>query len=97
MKIYKTYLGGKGSPGTYQSIINEIPPHKTLLVPFLGNCAIVRKIKPALLSVLIDCNPTVIEEWSKVTFNLKRYHIFECNGIEYLEKHKLEFDLNTVI
>ena len=38
-------MGGKAASGTYQRIVNHIRPHDTLVIPFLGNCAITRVIK----------------------------------------------------
>jgi hypothetical protein len=31
-----TYPGGKGGAGVYQMIINQIPPHRVYIEPFLG-------------------------------------------------------------
>jgi site-specific DNA-adenine methylase len=36
------YPGGKNSDGTYQFIINHIPPHETYIEGFLGSGAIIR-------------------------------------------------------
>lgn len=53
-KPFKTYFGGKNSNGTYQSIINEIPPHNNLIIPFAGNCAITRIINSSAHIYLKD-------------------------------------------
>lgn len=63
-KPFASYFGGKGGNGTYQSIINEIPPHDTLIIPFAGNCAITRNIKPANMTILNDIDPEVIKRWA---------------------------------
>lgn len=43
------YLGGKSQAGTYQRIINLIPPHDVYIEPFLGGGAIARLKRPARL------------------------------------------------
>lgn len=68
-KPYKTYFGGKESSGVYQTIINNIPKHKTLIIPFLGNCAIYRNIKASDNTILIDADPRVIESWCNTKKN----------------------------
>lgn len=64
-----TYFGGKGSAGTYQKIINQIPPHKYFVAGSAGNCAITRYKKPADTTVVIDPDPKVIEAWSNAVFS----------------------------
>ena len=65
MKIFDSYNGGKGSNGTYQTIINLIPPCKTLIIPFLGNCAILRNIKLPPCTIAIDKDAAVIKKWQE--------------------------------
>ena len=43
-----SYPGGKAAPGTFQKIINLMPPHEVYIEPFLGGGAILRKKLPAL-------------------------------------------------
>lgn len=43
----ETYFGGKGASGTYQKIINQLPPHDIYIEPFLGAGNILRRKKPA--------------------------------------------------
>lgn len=63
-KPFKNYNGGKDGNGTYQQIINTIPPHDIFIEPFLGNGAIMRKIKPAAMaSIGIDIDASVILKW----------------------------------
>ena len=59
------YFGGKGGSGVVQQIINIIPPHKTLIIPFLGHCALTRTIKKAKHQVLIEKDPKVFDLWTK--------------------------------
>ncbi len=57
------YFGSKGGNGVYQQIISLIPPHKILVVPFLGHCAIVRNIAPADILIGVDAAEHVICAW----------------------------------
>lgn len=49
-----TYPGGKNGPGVYQTIINQIPPHRIYIEPFAGSGAIYRYKRLADLTYLID-------------------------------------------
>lgn len=42
-----TYFGSKGSQGTFQRIINAMPPHAVYIEPFLGSGRILRTKAPA--------------------------------------------------
>lgn len=59
----ETYFGGKNGPGVYQAIINEIPPHRAYIEPFLGSGAIMRHKKLACMSAGIDKDKEVIRLW----------------------------------
>jgi len=60
-----TYPGGKNGSGVYQKIINEMPPHRVYIEPFLGGGAIMRLKKPALASIGIDADGDVIAMWQR--------------------------------
>lgn len=60
-----TYFGGKGGSGTYQQIINIIPPHDCLVIPFVGNCGIARNIKSAHKTIINDIDPQIVLLWMK--------------------------------
>lgn len=66
VKAYDSYFGGKSGSGTYQTIINLIPPHKAFYSLFLGNCGIARRIKPANFSLLNDIDPIVMSAWGEL-------------------------------
>lgn len=57
------YFGGKGASNVPQQIINIIPPHRLLYIPFMGHCAITRSIKPAWTTYLNDKNSSVVNKW----------------------------------
>jgi DNA adenine methylase len=53
------YPGGKNGAGVYQTIINQIPPHRVYVEAFCGSAAVWRHKRPADLSYLIDIDPDV--------------------------------------
>lgn len=59
------YPGGKGGAGVYQTIINLMPAHEIYIEPFIGGGNIYERKKPALASIVIDADATVIAHWKK--------------------------------
>lgn len=57
------YPGGKGGDGTYQQIINHIPPHSVYVSTFAGKDAIYRNILPAGIAILNDTDPLIMNYW----------------------------------
>jgi len=54
-----SYFGGKAGAGTYQRIINLIPPHEVYIEPFAGAASIWRLKKPAARSYIVEIDPAV--------------------------------------
>lgn len=81
-----SYPGGKSGAGIFQRLINLIPPHRVLVVPFAGHCGVVRNIKPAEHTIVIDKDPEVCEWWNKWrrTKNGRDLEIHWCDGIEFV-------------
>jgi DNA adenine methylase len=59
----ESYFGGKG--GCFRHLINQIPPHDTLYIPFAGHCAIARNIKPPETIFLNDLDKAVTSWWRR--------------------------------
>jgi hypothetical protein len=57
------YKGGKSADGIYHQIINQIPPHKVYIEPFLGHGGILRHKRPAIRSIGLDMDPDVLKWW----------------------------------
>lgn len=91
VKGLENYYGGKGGSGTYQTIINYIPPHDIYIEPFLGSGAIMRYKRPApLQNIGIDLDVQVIYLWNQTIKEkqLASFDIMAGDGIEYLRKLK---------
>ena len=58
------YPGGKNAAGTYQRIINQIPPHTLYVEPFLGSGAILRHKRPAAKSLGVDLDPGALARFA---------------------------------
>lgn len=56
-----TYLGGKNGAGVFQQVINQMPPHRIYVEPFLGSGAVFRLKALAELSVLIEASAASLE------------------------------------
>lgn len=80
---FSTYNGGKNGSGTYQSIINVIPPHNVYFELFAGNGSIFSKKKPALFNVLNDIDPIVYSKWQSL--NVSGCIILNLDAISILQ------------
>lgn len=56
------YPGAKNGSGTYQNIINRIPPHDTYIEPFVGSGAIFKNKRLSEFSFISDKNKDVIDQ-----------------------------------
>lgn len=97
-KPFKSYNGGKESDGTYQKIINLMPPHDIYIEPFLGNGAIFRNKKPAFISSIgIDLDASVIHKWriSGLSELSKKdgIKLINVDAISWLENFKVLADI----
>lgn len=81
-----SYPGGKSGAGIYQRLINQIPRHRILISAFAGHCGIVRNIKPAEHTIVIDKDPDVCQWWNDWCRSPKgrALEIHNCDSIEWL-------------
>lgn len=81
-----SYPGGKSGAGIFQRLINLIPRHRILIVPFAGHCGVVRNIRPAEHTIVVDSDPSVCQWWLDWSRSKKgrRLEIHHCDGIEFL-------------
>ena len=59
------YPGGKGGAGVHQTIINQMPPHRVYIEPFVGGGNIYERKAPAQASIVIDADDRCAAYWQK--------------------------------
>lgn len=92
-----SYFGGKGS--CFRHLINQIPPHNSLVIPFAGHCAIARNIRPSRALCLFDRDPDVVGWWRKRIPGMTEWPyvaIFEECGIELIECESRKHDPQVI-
>lgn len=80
-----TYPGGKNGCGSYQRIINHMPPHTTYIEPFLGSGAVLRNKRPAERNIAIDRSPAALALCVQLDSGRTPHHWHLGCGIAYLE------------
>jgi len=66
-----TYFGGKSGSGTYQTIINQIPPHRVYIELFGGMAGIFRHKREAQYSLILEKDRAPFDWYSGGFFNLE--------------------------
>lgn len=61
------YPGGKNGAGVAQVIINQMPPHRVYIEPFLGSGAVFRLKRPAEIDIGIDLDPAAVRAVAEAT------------------------------
>ena len=59
----ESYFGGKSGSGVVQTLVNHVPPHEVLIIPFAGHCSLSRAIQPCRDLLLCDLDDSVCEWW----------------------------------
>jgi DNA adenine methylase len=90
------YPGGKDGAGVWQRIVNELPPHDVFISAFLGDCAILRRKKPAAWNIGIDLDGSVCSRFvDRVpTGSAASFDLFCCDAVEWLAN---AFDLDRLV
>lgn len=82
MKVFdKAYPGGKSADGTWQTLINQIPPHNVYIDGFLGHSPIMRFKRPAEVNIGVDIDMTVIDAWKAA--GISHVDLFNMPFLEY--------------
>ncbi len=82
-KPYQSYFGGKGSSGTFQTIINVIRPHNVYIEPYLGNGSIFSNKRKSEYSYLNDISKGVCEKWHEILES--KCNLRNLDAMEYLK------------
>lgn len=84
------YPGGKNAAGTYQRIINQIPPHRVYIEPFVGSGAILRMKRPAESSIALDLDTAALDALRDVGPPDTEYH--EADAFGFLASYQFTGD-----
>lgn len=92
-----TYPGGKGGAGVYQTIINQMPPHRVYIEPFAGSASVYRMKRPAAQSILIDKAPAGTADLGEAAAPSETavpgaLAIINGDGIAYLQNQRCSMD-----
>lgn len=87
-----SYPGGKGASGVVQKIINQQPPHRWYIEPFLGAGAVMRAKRPAEFQTGIDLDCACVAH-----FEGRCDRLLVTDGISFLECHQASFAGDTLI
>lgn len=78
------YPGGKGGAGVAQTIINQIPPHRVYVEPFVGGGNIFERKAPAASSILADRDPAVVAHWRAAASCRTDVEVLEGDALQIL-------------
>jgi DNA adenine methylase len=94
-----SYPGGKGAAGVVQTIINQQPPHRWYIEPFLGGGAVMRAKLPADLgNEGLDLNPDPLVKFDdRARWPYPKFQFHNGCGISFLSEVGGEFDSETLI
>jgi DNA adenine methylase len=82
------YDGGKGAMGVAQWIINQIPPHRVYIEPFLGGGAVLRLKMPARSSIALERDARrAISLWAN-GHGIPDLRVIHGDAISWLENFK---------
>jgi DNA adenine methylase len=70
------YFGGKSGSGTYQTIINQIPPHRVYVELFGGMLGIYRHKRPAESSIIFEKDSSLVKIYRE-RFGIEEYNLKE--------------------
>jgi len=88
-----TYPGGKAGAGVYQTIINQMPPHRVYIEAFLGAGAVMRFKRPATSSIAIDADDDVINQWQRENYyNVPNLKLLWGDGLDLLRHYDWQGD-----
>ncbi|WP_102794278.1 hypothetical protein [Bowmanella denitrificans] len=81
----KRYLGGKGQPGVYHTIINQMPVHDLYIEPFLGGGSVMRYKRPAKRSIGMDLFLPALQQFQQAYLHaLPGCELHYGNALDFL-------------
>lgn len=91
------YPGGKNCSGTYQRIINHMPPHTRYIEMFAGSAAIMRYKKPAAQSIAIDVDAAAIDTLRRSMDIPADCELVNGYATSWIAEHESILDRHTLI
>lgn len=91
------YPGGKAGAGVYQTIINQMPPHRLYVEPFVGGGAVLRRKRPALRSLALDLNEDARLTLRRCPDLPPNVDIRRSDGLRYLEDTAQDLDSGALL
>ncbi len=84
------FPGGKNGAGVYQAIINQMPPHRVYIEPFLGGGAVMRHKRPAAASIGVDRDADVV--LAAGLWSVRSLTVICGDGISFLREYNFVGD-----
>jgi len=81
------YPGGKNGSGTYQKIINQMPPHLTFVEMCCGSAAITALKKPAAVNWCVDIDARAVAAASVRLCDVRGLTVVCDDAISFLQSH----------
>lgn len=82
-----TYFGGKNLNGVYQTLINQIPPHRVYIELYMGSGAILNKKRLAEKNIGVDLDGSVLRG-----VNLSNVEYYCEDALEFLNMYSFRGD-----
>lgn len=82
--VTNSYPGSKHGSGSYQHIINEIPPISRLIVLFGGNCPVAKHFAGKIPVIVIEKDPLVIAKYWAEYRGVEDFEIIEGDSLTWL-------------
>lgn len=78
-----SYVGSKFGAGVYQSIINQMPPHRVYIEPFLGSGSIMQLKRPAAVNIGVDLDWSVLQR-PEIRAAVPGVHLVHADALKFL-------------
>jgi len=85
------YNGGKGSDGVFQTIINQMPPHRVYIEAFLGAGSVLRQKRPAESTIAIERDGHVLASLWRGN-EIPGLELVEADAIHWLKARRWRGD-----
>ena len=80
------YPGGKAGDGTYQLLINQIPPHERYVELFAGGAAVLRHKRAAAASIAVESDP--VPARALRALEIPGLEVMEVCALRWLDAYK---------